>query len=161
MSEYFQVGIVTNDLERSMETYSGLMGHSRFARLDTDYEARFREEVVRIQNRNVFIALAPGVHFEIIEPGPGLGIQREWLEQRGPGVFHLGYAADKVPDAFAEAGVVFEVLAAGTRFLDTIDSLGYYLEVSAPERAARIRSWVDRVAGGEDIELASVLAELS
>jgi catechol 2,3-dioxygenase-like lactoylglutathione lyase family enzyme len=157
----FQIGIVTDDVDRAAELYRAMLGREGDVRLDTDYQARFRGADVHIRNRNAFVPVAPGIHLELIQPGAGYGVQREWLETRGAGIFHIGYASDDVPAFLAGLEVVFELPATGTRYFDTVDTLGYYVELTATDRAARLCSWVDRAAAGEAIGFAEAMAQRS
>jgi methylmalonyl-CoA/ethylmalonyl-CoA epimerase len=57
-----------------------------------------------------------GVQIQLCEPGDGDTPQRTFLEQSGPGVFHLGFAVPNVDDAEATgAALGLEVLLRGRR----------------------------------------------
>lgn len=158
--EFFQVGVVTADLDRAIERSLRLSPGAGVARLETDYRARFRGVEVQISNRNAFIPLGPRVHLELIEPVSGEGVQREWLETRGPGTFHLAYAVED-PAVFddGEIDIPFQLPEHGTRYLDTTAELGYYIELSPAARAGRLREWVEREAAGESADFASAALE--
>ena len=147
VGELAQIGVVTDDLEAAIDAYARL-GLGPFARLDTDYHARFRGVQVHIANRNAFAAWSETLHIEIVEPGVGDGPQKTWLRERGPGVFHIGYATDDVKQRPTGVEVAFEVLDSAIVFLDTVHDLGYYVELFTRATVARIRARIDATAPG-------------
>jgi len=155
--EFFQVGVVTADLEAAIESSLRLSHAQSAARLDTAYHARFRDAEVEIRNRNAFIPLGPRIHLELVEPVSGDGVQSAWLETRGPGVFHLAYAVDD-PGDFDGGDIDIPFLTEhGTRYLDTTKQLGYYTELSPAARAGRLRDWVERTVAGDEPDFASTV----
>ena len=64
-----------------------------------------------IANRNAF-AKWGDLYLEMVEPGIGEGNAREWLETRGEGIFHLGYATDDLAQRPDGAPVCFESFGA-------------------------------------------------
>lgn len=147
----YQVGVVVADLDAGMARYSRLLGLSGWKRMDTDYVARYRDWEGRIANRNAFAPWGP-IHLEMIEPGIGEGNAMEWLQTRGEGIFHIGVAADDVRDRPHGAEVVFEVRtqqqpdgSPAIVHLDTVDSLGFFLELAWRPLAARLDAWVRAV----------------
>lgn len=134
--ELYQLGVVVRDINEAMERYGALFGLGPWWRLDTDYNARYRGWHGRIANRNAF-ARWNDVWLEMVEPGIGEGNAREWLEQRGEGIFHLGFSVKDVTDIPEKWPVVFESLDARTPeghtavvHLDTVADLGYFTELS-------------------------------
>lgn len=137
-----QVGLVVSDLEGSIERYSRTFscgpwsvwtyGPARMA------ESTFRGEPGRFEIR---IALAgSGPQVELIEPLSGPSIHREWLDEHGEGVHHLGM---RVPDLAPAVGDMqargYEVLQAGRgygaggdggfAYFDTVADVGVILEL--------------------------------
>lgn len=132
----YQIGVVTADLEKGMADYSRILGLTDWKRLDTDYVGRYRTWEGRIANRNAF-AQWGAIHLEMIEPGLGEGTARDWLQTRGPGMFHVGIAVDDIRERPADLDVVFEVRSQtqpdgspAIIHLDTVALLGYYLELA-------------------------------
>ncbi len=147
----YHIGVVVKDLDAAMRDYGRLLGASAFARVDTGYPARFGEWTGTVANRNAF-ARVGDIYVELVEPGEGRGPQRRWLEERGPGMFHVGLSTPDPTQRLADAPAVFEVL--NTRrpdgncdivYLDTVATLGYYVELVAEERATQICAWIDRM----------------
>jgi len=145
----YQIGVVVRDLEASMEHYRTLFGLGRFRRLDTDYTGRYRGIEQRIANRNAF-ARWGDVYLEMVEPGSGQSSASEWLESRGEGIFHLGYATSNLEQRPGGAQVCFETIdnlnAKGHPaiiHLDTVSQLGYFVELADMQLADRLAQWID------------------
>ncbi|MEJ0045248.1 MAG: hypothetical protein WDN04_03220 [Rhodospirillales bacterium] len=86
----------------------------------------------------------------MIEPGLGRGNAREWLETRGEGIFHLGYATDDLTQRPGGAEVCFESFgarmpdgSAAVIHLDTVDQLGYFIELSDRGLVERLNATID------------------
>ncbi|ATI80690.1 VOC family protein [Sphingobium yanoikuyae] len=134
--DFYQIGVVVNDIDLGMDHYRHLLGLGPFWRLDTDYEGRYRGWRGRFANKNAFTKWGD-VYLEIIQPVLGEGNAREWLETRGEGIFHLGYAVDDLSQRPSGAECVFESWGAtlpngdaAVIHLDTVPQLGYFLELS-------------------------------
>ena len=77
------------------------------------------------------------MQLQLCEPGPGSTAQRRFLEEKGGGVYHLGFTVPSVQDAErqgVEAGV--EVRANGRKadghgftYFETVEGAGVVLEV--------------------------------
>lgn len=131
----YHVGIAVQDLEAAMQTYRTLFGVTAFHRIDTNYPARHRDWEGSIANRNAFGMVGP-LMVELVEPGLGDGPAREFLDQRGQGIFHIGYATDHPTQRPGGVAPCFEVHSSrradgsyGIVYLDTLDSLGYFVEL--------------------------------
>jgi len=134
--DLYQIAVVVRNLEQGMARYSTLLGLGPYWRLDTHYQGRYRDWSGTIANRNAF-ARWGDLYLEMIEPGEGLSNAREWLETRGEGIFHLGYATDDLDQRPGGVGVCFESLshrlasgAPAVLHLDTVDQLGYFVELA-------------------------------
>jgi hypothetical protein len=135
--ELYQIGVVVPDIDAGMRSYAALLGLGPFLRRDTRYIGRYREWRGVIANRNAFARWGP-LYLELIEPGEGNSNAREWLQLRGPGIFHLGYITDDLEQRPHGAEVCFETLELRTEsgapavlHLDTVAELGYFVELSA------------------------------
>lgn len=149
----YQIGVVVRDLEAGMAHYSALLGLGPYQRIDTDYTGRYRNWTGRIANRNAF-ARWGALYLEMVEPGTGQSNAREWLETRGEGIFHLGYATDDLDQRPAGVEVCFETLSNRTAegkpaviHLDTVDQLGYFVELADRALAENLCRWIDEGVG--------------
>jgi hypothetical protein len=137
----YHFGVVTHDIEDAMRHYTDVLGVGPFWRLDTNYQARFRGWEGTIANHNAF-ARWGDLLVEIVEPGIGNGPQKEALAARGEGVFHVGYSTPRPEQRPPGVEVCFEAIGSGIVYLDTIATLGYFVEL-VPEAVAD--SLIERV----------------
>lgn len=144
-----QIGVVVRDIDKGMEQYRKLMGLGPFWRLDTDYQGRYRDWRGRIANRNAFTKWG-SIYLEMIEPVVGEGNAKEWLETRGEGIFHLGYAVDDLSQRPDGVECVFESFPAEAGasplviHLDTVAQLGYFVELSDRELVRKLEARIDQ-----------------
>ena len=131
----YHLGVVVRDVDAAMATYSTLLGVPAFHRVDTNYPARHRDWEGTIANRNAFGRWG-NLIVEVVEPGLGDGPAAEFLDVRGEGVFHVGYATDDPTQRPGGLGPCFEVRntirADGTYgivYLDTLETLGFFVEL--------------------------------
>ena len=147
--DFYQIGVVVKDIDAGMAHYRQLLGLGPFWRLDTHYEGRYRDWTGTIANRNAFTKWG-NVYLEMVEPGLGEGNAKEWLRTRGEGIFHLGYAVDDMRRRPEGVECVFETL--GSRLangdpavihLDTVDQLGYFVELSDRAMVQKLNAMID------------------
>lgn len=148
--DFYQIGVVVRDLEAGMAHYGRLLGLGPFWRLDTRYRGRYRDWTGEFANRNAFTRWGD-LYLELIEPGEGQGNAREWLETRGEGIFHLGYAVDDMSQRPDGATCVFESWGAtlpdggpAVIHLDAVDRLGYFVELSDRALVDGLSARIDR-----------------
>lgn len=148
--DFYQIGVVVRDIEEGMARYGKLLGVGPFWRLDTDYHGRYRDWTGRFANRNAF-ARWGDLYLEMIEPVLGEGNAKEWLETRGEGIFHLGYAVDDLSWRPQGVECVFESWGAtlpdgepAVIHLDTVAELGYFVELSDRALVERLNAGIDR-----------------
>lgn len=149
VGDFYQIGVVVKDIEAGMAYYRNLFGLGPFWRLDTHYEGRYRDWSGTFANRNAFTKWG-AVYLEMVEPGLGEGNAKEWLRTRGEGIFHLGFAVDDMRQRPDGVECVFESwggrLANGDAaviHLDTVDQLGYFIELSDRGVAQRLNAAID------------------
>lgn len=145
----YQIGVVVRDIEAGMAHYSNLLGLGPFTRLDTDYTGRYRGTLQHIANRNAFARWGE-LYLEMVEPGSGQSTASEWLAARGEGIFHLGYSTTNLSQRPGGVEVCFETLdnltpegVPATIHLDTVQQLGYFVELADSRLAERLAHWID------------------
>jgi methylmalonyl-CoA/ethylmalonyl-CoA epimerase len=148
----YQVGITVAELEPAVEAYMRVTGRGPFEVWTYDRTELVRESTLRGEDapyaaRVAIDAGSPQV--EYIEPLPGgASIVHEHVERHGYGLHHLGFKVDDFEaarEAMAAAGfgIVQELSGWGLDgdgravFFDTLDALGFWVEVVDP--AARRR----------------------
>lgn len=148
--DFYQIGIVVRDIDEGMARYGRMFGLGPFWRLDTDYEGRYRDWRGRFANRNAFTRWGD-LYLEMIQPVVGEGNAKEWLDTRGEGIFHLGYAVDDMKQRPGNAPCVFESWGAtlsngdaAVIHLDTVAELGYFVELSDRALVTKLNGAIDR-----------------
>ncbi len=135
-SRLHHIAIVVKNLEKAVQFYQSIgIGPfedypplKEYIRLDVPDEIGFH-------NIRIKVAQIGPIQIQLIQPGEGKSLYRDFLEKRGEGVYHLGFVVDNVDDA--EAGVKemgLKVLSSGRRedgsgfsYLDTAEKAGVTL----------------------------------
>lgn len=80
-----------------------------YTRLQVPDEEGFFNTVIKC-------AMIGPVQLQVVQPGEGRSIYKDFLENRGEGVFHLGFVVDDIERSEAEAGAMgLEVISSGRR----------------------------------------------
>jgi catechol 2,3-dioxygenase-like lactoylglutathione lyase family enzyme len=142
VSDLFQVGIVVRDLDQSMELYKNLLGIDSWQVFEITPETNqftYHGKPVEHSFRAAFTMLGK-MMVELLEPLEGEGIYRDFLDEHGEGIHHLGHVRvedlDKALQELEEAG--FPCIETGAdsagfhswAYVDTTAALGYILELS-------------------------------
>jgi 4-hydroxyphenylpyruvate dioxygenase-like putative hemolysin len=88
------------------------------------------------------------VQLQLVQPGEGRSIYKDFLETRGEGVFHLGFVVDDVDAAQADVEALgLGVLSSGRRengsgftYFDTADRAGVTLLVRQSPGVEKVKS---------------------
>jgi methylmalonyl-CoA/ethylmalonyl-CoA epimerase len=127
-----QIGIVVRDLEKTMKTYTDLLGwgpwniyeHKSPTLHDTHLNGKPAKYSMLCAETNV-----DGVGYELIQPLEGPNIYSDWLEKHGEGFHHLAVLKHSVKysDAFKRAMAASGAkMLMGGRIGETIEF--YYLD---------------------------------
>jgi len=118
-SDIKQVGIVVKDINKAVDYYSSL-GIGPFRTLPsgnapvyTDKKLRGKEAEFTMEIR---LAQVGEVELELIQPLEGESIYKEFLEEKGEGLHHLGFFVDDIDEEearLAKQGI--KALASGRR----------------------------------------------
>jgi methylmalonyl-CoA/ethylmalonyl-CoA epimerase len=134
--ELYHVGIVVHDLDDGMRRFGELLGIGRWVTFETAIPSRYRGEDVTAGARAAYGNAGPS-YVELVQPTSGPWTAQAFLEERGEGVYHLGYWVDDVPDAIRRAdaaglGVDWSAEADGKPFVVYLDAIGgVHLELVA------------------------------
>lgn len=145
-----QIGLVVRDLDVALERYAAVLGEGTWRCYSlsaaTHATAEYKGGPTDFSVRLAFNDQSP--HWELVQPLAGRSIHRDWLDEGGEGLHHLGITVESVADAtkqMAQAG--YPAIQAGTGFgadddgsyayFAALDGLGLLLEVFEP--AARMR----------------------
>ena len=142
VSELFQVGIVVRDLDESLKHYKNLLGIGSWEVVKVNsstHQFTYHGKPVEHSFRAAFTMLGH-LMIELLEPLEGDGIYRDFLNEHGEGIHHLGHVRvddlDKAVRELEEAG--FPCIETGGdrtdfhswAYVDTTSALGYILELS-------------------------------
>src|SRR5262245_15252627 len=115
----FQIAFVVDDLEQGLERYTTVLGGAPWrcytfsASLHSTCE--YRGGPTDFSARLAFNDASPQI--ELIEPLSGASIHRDWLEERGEGVHHLGVIVESVATATARMEAAgYERIQSGAGF---------------------------------------------
>ena len=130
------IGVVTNDLDKSMRELEDLYGLKPFLVMEPGYVNTYlRGKPANFKLRSAFYQSGQ-VIFEIISVLEGETIYGEWLAEKGEGLHHLGYDIEDMEewiDYYKSKGI--GVLQSGERpgvkwaYLDTIAYTGMIVEL--------------------------------
>ncbi|MBS1862111.1 MAG: VOC family protein [Actinobacteria bacterium] len=148
----YQVGIAVPDLEAAVEGFRAVTGCGPLEVWTYDRSELVRESTFRGEDAPYAARIAIGLgstQVEYMEPLPGgVSIVHDHVERHGYGLHHLGFKADDFEAASArmeEAGFPIIQTISGwgldgdgaAVFFDTLDQLGFWVEIVSP--AARRR----------------------
>lgn len=138
--ELYQVGIVVQDLEKSIENYQNTFGIGPWGTMNID-PSTFRDMTyhgrpVQHRFRAAFAMVGP-MQLELIQPVEGDNIYSDFLREHGEGVHHLGHLrvanlAEAIKTLEKEG---FPCLQSGRypnggyAYMDTVKALGVIIEL--------------------------------
>jgi 4-hydroxyphenylpyruvate dioxygenase-like putative hemolysin len=131
-SKIGQIGVVVRNMNEAVAYYSSL-GLGPFEALNVSrYDRRVHGKPGGDEHKNLLrVTQAGNVEFELIQPVSGNSIQKQFLEQKGEGINHLGFFVDDleaevaklVKKGFKVINSVKYVGGGGVAYLDT-DRIG-------------------------------------
>jgi catechol 2,3-dioxygenase-like lactoylglutathione lyase family enzyme len=130
----FQIGFVVRDFEGALARYSALLGPGRwrcwtFGARD-HARCEYRGGPTDFTSRLALNDQAP--QLELIEPLTGPSTHKDWLDERGEGIHHVGVIVASVADAVAEATAAgYEVVQSGAGLGPERDGAWAYIDTSA------------------------------
>ena len=143
LSGLYQIGMVVEDLDRSLERYWHVLGVGPW-RVYTFEQSMARETSYRGRPGNFKMRIAVAQMgpwtLELIQPLEGESIYREHLDRAGGGVQHMGIRVDNLEEAVRQAEAMgFQVIQSarghglhgdgGWAYLDTEKEFGVILEL--------------------------------
>jgi methylmalonyl-CoA/ethylmalonyl-CoA epimerase len=140
-----QIAVVVRDFDAALARYRAVLHTGRWHtftlgskdHVHSEYRGRPNEFSARLALNDQTPQL------ELIQPLEGASTYRDWLDERGEGVHHLGVVVDSVPDAIEQAQQAgYEVVQTGFgmgpqrdgawAYIDTSGVLGVMLEAIEP-----------------------------
>jgi len=134
--EVDQVGIVVSDIEKAVRYFSSLwnVGPFRFLQVDVP-DAILHGKQTPLRTKLAFAQVGP-IELELIEPGEGESIYREFLRAKGEGLHHLRITVSDIEKEVAKweercIGILQSADTPMVRFayMDTEGIIGTILEL--------------------------------
>jgi catechol 2,3-dioxygenase-like lactoylglutathione lyase family enzyme len=137
LPDVFQIGIVTNDLDKSIKEMEDLYGLKPFKIFEPEYINTYvRGKPAPIKLKAAFFRGTDKVDIEVIAVKESGTVLDEWLREKGAGINHLAFEVQGIEewvDYYKKKGV--EVLQRGDRpgvkfvYLDTHSRSGFITEL--------------------------------
>src|SRR5437870_11464567 len=102
LGDPYHVGIAVTDLDQAMDRFGGLLGVGPWGTMDAEVPAIYRGAGTLSGVRSAF-ARSGALYIELVQPTVGDFPAKTFLEERGEGVYHLGYWAEDMPAALRRA----------------------------------------------------------
>jgi methylmalonyl-CoA/ethylmalonyl-CoA epimerase len=148
----YHIGIAVRDLTDAMPRFKELLGIGPWGRIDAEVPAIFRGTETVSGVRSAFARLG-SMYVELVEPTVGGFPAKTFLEERGEGIYHLGYWVEDMPAAIrsaAERGLrvewSFPAKEPLVAYLDAAETFGFHLEFVSPSLRAGIEDAIDKAA---------------
>jgi methylmalonyl-CoA/ethylmalonyl-CoA epimerase len=135
-SDLYHVGIVVRDLDAGMTLFGELLGVGRWVTFESVLPSVYRGEAVKACARAAYGRAGPA-YVELVEPTGGRWTAQAFLDERGEGVYHLGYWSDDVAEAIRRAagaglGLDWSAEGGGKPFVAYLDQVsGVHIELVA------------------------------
>jgi len=149
LSDPYHIGIAVRDLVEAMPRFQELLGLGPWGRIDAEVPAVFRGHETVSGVRSAFARMG-SMYVELVEPTVGDFPAKSFLEERGEGIYHLGYWADDIPAAIqaaSERGMsvdwAFPAKDPMVVYLDARKTFGFHVEFVSPSMRAGIEKAVE------------------
>ena len=145
-----QIGIVSNNIEKTVKFYEEILGIPPFFIIDRkDQEAIYNGEKIKFSTKTATARFGP-LQVEINEIYEGVTPHTDWIRRHGEGLHHFGCYVDNIEDTLkkVESFKIMsffsgEVSGLGIKFayLDTESIFGYIYElIELPKKKKRKKS---------------------
>ena len=153
LGDPYHVGVAVRDLTEAMPRFEQLLGVGPWGRLDAEVPAVFRGVETVSGVRSAF-ARVGSMYVELVEPTTGDFPAKTFLEERGEGIYHVGYWAPDMPAALRWAeqqGIGVDWSFPQKRdplvvYLDSSKTFGCHLEFVDPSMRQGIENAIDEAA---------------
>jgi len=136
LGDPYHVGIAVWDLDRAIADLEGTLGAGPWGTLEAEVPAIYRGAETLTGIRSAFARTGLMI-IELVQPTGGGFTAQTFLDERGEGIYHLGYWVDDMADALRRAegtgiGVDWATPSDGLPFavyLDAARTLGVHIEL--------------------------------
>ena len=152
LGEPYHIGVAVRDLTEAMPRFQDLLGLGPWGRIDAEVPAVFRGRETVSGVRSAFARLG-NMYVELVQPTVGEFTAKTFIEERGEGIYHLGYWVDDIPAAVSTAadhGLAvdwsFPAAEPMVVYLDARATWGFHLEFVSPGMRAGIEAAIEKAA---------------
>ena len=139
LGDPYHIGLAVHDLDDAMRRYAEQFGIERWAQLATEVPSTYRGAETVAGVRSAFARQGP-LLLELVQPTTGNFTAKTFLEERGEGVYHLGYWVDDMEGTIKRAdalGIGVDWIFPTTAdpfavYLDATQTLGIHIELVSP-----------------------------
>jgi catechol 2,3-dioxygenase-like lactoylglutathione lyase family enzyme len=139
LGDPYHIGIAVNDLDDAIIQLGGSLGLEPWATLEAEIPAIYRGAETLTGIRSAFARSGP-LLVELVQPTGGAFTAQTFLDERGEGIYHLGYWVEDMAGVLERAeaagiGVDWRFPADGDPFavyLDANQMLGIHVELVSP-----------------------------
>jgi len=149
LGEPYHIGVAVRDLTEAMPRFQELLGLGPWGRIDAEVPAVFRGRETVSGVRSAFARLG-NMYIELVEPTVGEFTAKTFIEERGEGIYHLGYWVDDIPGAISTASErglsvdwAFPATSPQVVYLDARETWGFHLEFVSPGMRAGIEAAIE------------------
>jgi len=136
LGDPYHVGIAVWDLDQAMTNFESTVGAGPWGTLEAEVPAIYRGSETTTGIRSAFARTGPLI-IELVQPTGGAFTAQTFLDERGEGIYHLGYWVEDMADALSRAeelgvGVDWYTPRDGLPFavyLDSAKTLGVHIEL--------------------------------
>jgi hypothetical protein len=151
LGDPYHVGLAVHDLDDAMKRFGEQFGIEKWGMLASEVPSTYRGAETVAGIRSAF-ARQGALFIELVQPTTGMFTAKTFLEERGEGIYHLGYWVEDMAAVIDRAdtlgiGVdwVFPVTGDPLAvYLDAKQTLGVHIELVSPSMRPIIDKAIDK-----------------
>jgi len=154
LGDPYHIGVAVRDLVEAMARFHELLGLGPWGRIDAEVPAVFRGAETVSGVRSAFARLG-SMYVELVEPTVGDFPAKTFLDERGEGIYHLGYWIDDIQAAIEAAGArglsvdwAFPAGKPQVVYLDARATWGFHVEFVSPKMRPGIEAAIEQAERG-------------
>ena len=150
LGDPYHIGVAVRDISEAMPRFHELLGLGPWGRIDAEVPALFRGVETVSGVRSAFARLG-AMYVELVEPTVGGFPAKTFLDERGEGIYHLGYWVEDIPAAIEVAGArglsvdwAFPTAKPQVVYLDARATWGFHVEFVSPAMRPGIEAAIEQ-----------------
>ena len=150
LGDPYHIGVAVRDISEAMPRFRELLGLGLWGRIDAEVPALFRGKETVSGVRSAFARLG-AMYVELVEPTVGGFPAKTFLDERGEGIYHLGYWVEDIPAAIEVAGArglsvdwAFPAAKPQVVYLDARATWGFHVEFVSPAMRPGIEAAIEQ-----------------